>query len=78
MSRQHAQVKSLEEAQVHIDALWQVVQSLERQVRAHDKELDTFVRTVWWRRWLFLADGWSGHRVVDSPAWRPWHRWWTS
>jgi hypothetical protein len=72
------QVLSLEEARVHIITLKKQVETLQRQVRMLDKENDTFLRTVWWRRWMFILDGWSGHRVVDAPAWRPWRRWWRS
>jgi hypothetical protein len=72
------QVKSLEEAQTHIDALWRSVRALEKNVRMHELYLDTFVWTPWWKRWLFIIDGWSGHEVVEAPKWRPWRRWWTS
>lgn len=75
---ERARVRSLDEAEVHIDALWRAVQSLQRQVHAHEEDLDTFVRTPAWKRWLFMIDGWNGHRVVDRPRWRPWRKWWTS
>lgn len=64
--------------EVRVGSLERQIKALQREARAHDKELDTFVRTAAWRRWLFMLDGWSGHRVVDAPAWRPWRRWWRS
>jgi hypothetical protein len=64
--------------EVRVKTLEKRIQNLEHLVRLLDKENDTFVRTVWWRRWLFIVDGWSGHRVVDAPKWRPWRRWWRS
>jgi hypothetical protein len=70
--------RSWDEVETHITVLTARIQQLEQRVRATEKVLDTFVETPWWRRWLFVADGWSGHRVVDAPAWRPWRRWWVS
>jgi hypothetical protein len=72
------QVKSLEEAQVHIAALWSEVKSARQEIRRLDKENDTFLRTAAWKRWLFIIDGWSGHRVVKQPKWRPWRKWYRS
>jgi hypothetical protein len=54
------------------------VVSLEVALKRHEELLDTFVQTPAWKRWLFILDGWSGHKVIDRPKWRPWRRWWTS
>jgi hypothetical protein len=72
------QVKSLEEAEVHIRSLTARVQELERVVRAEQDFRDTFVNTPTWKRWLFILDGWSGHKIVEKPRWRPWRRWYIS
>jgi hypothetical protein len=54
------------------------VSLLAGRVRTLEKMLDTR-DTVWWRRLLFRLDGWPPwYRLADRPAWRPWHRWWTS
>jgi hypothetical protein len=64
--------------EVRVACLERQVQELQRVVRWHEDYLDTYLMTPAWKRWLFIADGWSGHRVVDAPAWRPWRRWWRS
>jgi hypothetical protein len=71
-------VESLDEAQVHIALLMARTGDLERRIRELERQTDTWLLTPAWKRWLFIADGWSGHRIVAAPAWRPWRRWWTS
>lgn len=72
------QVRSLEEAQIHIESLISRVVELERRLRVEEEISDTFILTAWWRQLIFRLDGWSGHRLQDRPQWRPWRRWWTS
>jgi hypothetical protein len=70
-------VRSIEEAESHIRTLSRKIDEIKLQLSQHEQELDTFVRTPAWKRWLFIIDGWSGHAVVDRPNWRPWRKWWT-
>lgn len=72
------QVRSLEEAEIHIEFLHNRTVELERRIRELEDWVDTFIATPAWKRWLFIFDGWSGHRVMDSPHWRPWRKWWKS
>jgi hypothetical protein len=72
------QVKSLEEAAIHITSLSVRLEETERRLRVAEKWIDTFLATPRWKRILFRIDGWSGHRLVDRPSWRPWRRWWRS
>jgi hypothetical protein len=74
----NVQVRSWEEAEIHVAVLQEQIRQLEMRVRTAEKLLDTFVETVWWKRWVFIIDGWSGHRLVDKPKWRPWRKWWRS
>jgi hypothetical protein len=71
-------VRSLDEAEVVIGMLLAKCNELERVQHIHEEEHDTFLRTPAWKRWIFMIDGWSGHRIVTTPTWRPWRRWWTS
>ena len=66
------QVKSLEEAAVHIASLNARCRSLELEVRALSKVVDTFYTPLWKKAW-FLLDGWPLYRIVEKRAWRPWH-----
>ena len=70
-------VRSLEEAEAHVQS-WSVrIRSLERRTRTIE-ELADVMDTPMWRRALFVIDGWPLFRVVDRPQWRPWRRWFTS
>ena len=51
------------------------IQKLEERIHDLEEEFDTYVRTPWWKRLWFAADGWPWYRLVDHPRWRPWHRW---
>lgn len=68
------QVRSLEEAQVHIVSLSVRVDVLEMKVRDHADRFDT-LQTSRWRRLWFRVDGWPGQRDLNAErrAWRPWH-----
>lgn len=73
-----AQVRSLEEAQVHIDSLTTRIGELERVMRDHDQRFDT-LQTPIWKRVIFWLDGWPWNDLnAEKPKWRPWRRWWTS
>ena len=68
------QVKSLDEAQLHIESLTVRKDELERRLRLVEKKLDTrdaaWPRRLWW--WI---DGWPRWTIVATKrAWRPWHR----
>lgn len=72
-------VRSLEEAQLHIDSLTVRVTELERSNRDLTQRFDT-LQTPLWKRALFRLDGWPGIRDLNAtgPRSRPWRRWWTS
>lgn len=71
------QVRSIEEAEVHIRS-WAVrIHQLERTVRTQQKLIDT-MDTPLWKKMIFILDGWPLFRVVSKPQWRPWHQWWIS
>lgn len=72
------QARSWEETETHIAVLQAQIRQLEMRVRTLEKISDTFIETVWWKRWLFIIDGWSGRRLVEKPKWRPWRKWWRS
>ena len=72
------QVHSLAEAETHIASLTARIAELERLHRKQQDWIDTFLATPTWKRWVFILDGWPGHRLTDSPSWRPWRRWWVS
>lgn len=74
------QARSVEEAEQHIVSLTERVDQLERIVFHHARCFDT-LQTPWWKRWLFVLDGWAGQRNLDDkrgPRWRPWRRWYKS
>jgi hypothetical protein len=48
------------------------------RLRRLEKEMETFVCTPWWKRVVFLLDGWPTTRLAVHPQWRPWRRWWRS
>lgn len=74
---QAEQVRSVEEAEIHVRNLAFRVRALERQVRAHQNLVET-MDTPLWKKAIFVLDGWPLFRVVKRPQWRPWRRWWTS
>ena len=68
-----AQVRSLAEAQVHIDSLTVRVGQLERVVIDHAQRFDTY-NTPTWKRIGFWLNGWSWHDLnAPRRTWRPWH-----
>lgn len=50
-------------------------QRLEERIHDLEEELDTFVKTAWWKKVWFVVDGWPLYHLIDHPQWRPWHRW---
>ena len=72
-------VRSLEEAEQHVQSLSVRMQELERMVIDHEQRFDT-LQTSLWKRLLFRIDGWPGQKNLnaDAPKWRPWRGWWTS
>lgn len=74
-----SRVRSIEEAELHVQSLTIRVQELERKVSDMDQRWDT-LQTRLWKRLLFRLDGWPGQNDLnaDRPAWRPWRRWYTS
>jgi hypothetical protein len=71
-----AHVRSLAEAELHIDSLTVRVGELERIVSDHAQRWDTLQTPLWKRAW-FRLNGWPGIRDLNAPAPRPrlWHRW---
>jgi hypothetical protein len=71
------QVRSLEEAQIHIASLTARIEELERKVSDHEQRFDTLQTRVWKRAW-FRINGWPGQNDLNAerPRVRPWHRWW--
>lgn len=69
------QVKSLEEAQVHIESLTIRIHKLEQMVSDMDQRFDTLQTPLWKRIW-FRIDGWPGQNNLnaDHRTKRPWHR----
>jgi len=78
-AQSEVQVRSVEEAEVHIESLHVRVGELERLARDQAKRLDT-LQSPAWRRLLYRLDGWPGQLDLNAPApaWRPWRRWWRS
>lgn len=72
------QVKSLEEAEVHVTSLTNRVDMLEKRVRYMEDLFDTYFDTPLWKRLLFVIDGWPMGGITNRPSQRPWRRWWTS
>lgn len=72
-------VRSIEEAELHVQSLTIRVQELERKVSDMDQRFDT-LQSPLWKRLLFRLDGWPGQTNLNAarPAWRPWRRWYTS
>jgi hypothetical protein len=70
------QVRSLPEAELHIQSLTIRVQELERMVSDMDQRFDTLQSPLWKRVW-FRVQGWPGQRDLNAkgPDHRPWHRW---
>lgn len=70
-----ARVRSLEEAEQHVESLTVRVQEAERLLSDHAQRLDT-LQTPALRRLWFRIDGWPGQRDLNSDhrARRPWHR----
>jgi len=62
----------LDSLRINFDQLWE-------KTMDHAQRFET-LQTPAWRRLLFRIDGWPGQRDLnaDSPAWRPWRRWWRS
>lgn len=69
-----AQLRSLEEAEVHVTSLTVRVEELERRLGDHDKRFNT-LQTPLWKRLLFRLDGWPGqcNLNADRRRSRPWH-----
>lgn len=61
-----------------IESLWVNVNQLADRARTLEKMIDTRSAPLW-KRIVFRIDGWPAWTAVaDTPAWRPWRRWWTS
>lgn len=67
------QVRSLEEAERHIESLTNRLETLERESRDHAQRFDT-LQTPWWKRLLFVIDGWPWYDLNGRQRRRPWHR----
>ena len=71
-----SRVRSIEEAELHVQSLTLRVQELERKVSDMEQRFDT-LQTPLWKRVYFRVQGWPGQNNLNAekPAWRPWHRW---
>lgn len=67
------QVKSLDEAAVHLASLSARIRSLELQHHHLFEMVDTLWTPPWKKLW-FWVDGWPLYRVVEQRKRRPWHR----
>lgn len=67
-------LRSLAEAEVHVESLTNRVDALELLVSDHAQRFDT-LQTPWWKRVWFWLDGWPT-TDLNAPGrqWRPWHR----
>jgi hypothetical protein len=72
-------VRSLEEAEQHIQSLTARVDQYESILFEHSRKFDTLETPLWKRIW-FRIDGFPGQSDLecDKPRWRPWRRWYTS
>jgi hypothetical protein len=68
-----AQVRSIEEAEQHIDSLTRQVNELKRLVSDHDQRFDT-LQTPWWKRVWFWLQGWPWYDLNGVQKRRPWSR----
>lgn len=67
------QVRSIDEAEVHVASLTQRVEWLEHELRDHAQRFDT-LQTPWWKRIWFAIDGWPWYDLNGVQRKRPWHR----
>lgn len=67
-----------ESQQAEIESLKTNAALIESRVCRLEKLADTYLETPWWKRMLFVADGWPGHGLASRPKRRPWRRWWNS
>jgi len=70
-------VRSLAEAELHVQTFDERLTLLEARVRREEKWTDTRLATKLWKRVIFWLDGWPATRLVAVPARRPWNleRW---
>jgi hypothetical protein len=66
-------VRSLPEAEVHIESLTVQVNELTRLVSDHAQRFDT-LQTPWWKRLAFWIDGWPWYDLNGTQRPRPWRR----
>lgn len=66
-------VRSLEEAEVLIQSLYERQEKTEDQLSDHAQRFDT-LQTPWWKRLWFWVDGWPWYDLNGIQARRPWHR----
>ena len=65
-------VRSLAEAESHVQSLTARIEAMEDSVSDHAQRFDT-LQTPWWKRLLFWIDGWPWHDLNGSRGRRPWH-----
>lgn len=65
---------SPESLRAEIDSLWINVRQLSARCRLLEKLAETHLETPWWKRLLFVLDGWPLHGLAERPQWRPWRR----
>ena len=70
---QPIRVRSIEEAEVHIQSLTVRVEELEWMVSDHNQRFDT-LQTPFWKRIWFKIDGWPWYDLNGVQRHRPWHR----
>jgi hypothetical protein len=68
-------VRSIEEAELHVQSLTIRVTQLEDLIGDHVRRWDT-LQTPWWKRVWFWINGWPWYNLnAGRPHHRPWHRW---
>lgn len=62
-----------EECLLAHETLERKIGEVERLARDHAQRFDT-LQTPWWKRILFLIDGWPWYDLNGTQRHRPWHR----
>lgn len=66
-------VRSIEEAELHVNSLIARVEQLEHSMSDHAQRFDT-LQTPWWKRLWFWIDGWPWYDLNGEQRRRPWHK----
>jgi hypothetical protein len=65
--------RDLDSLASNIESLWVNINQLHQRTMDHEQRFDT-LQTPWWKRLLFLLDGWPWYDLnAPRRRWRPWH-----